>query len=175
MNPNNLFEYGVQGEHSDIRAHVAVLARRVYVYRTEVGKALVESGLYPLRPAFQPGVVGMTALGALVPVGDFPDLRVLSLRRWPIWDHWPETLSTTDKGKRAIQVVIAALQRGRFPVWVATKETDRKDLQIQGTDIVVHANQRIQVKCDYRGGEGHPRCTGNLFLQVAERNPLGHY
>ena len=27
----------------------------------------------------------------------------------------------------------------------------------------------------YLAGHGHPLCTGNLFLQIAERNPLGRH
>jgi hypothetical protein len=48
-------------------------------------------------------------------------------------------------------------------------------VQIDGDDIVVltGANRvHIQVKCDYPGGDKALGGTGNLYLQVAERNPL---
>ncbi len=46
-------------------------------------------------------------------------------------------------------------------------------MQIRGVDIVVRGQWRIQVKCDYDAGRGKDGSgTGNLFLQVAERNPL---
>jgi len=47
---------------------------------------------------------------------------------------------------------------------------EEKDMQISGWDITVKLNFRIQIKCDWKCGLGDG-CTGNLFIQIAERNP----
>ena len=49
------------------------------------------------------------------------------------------------------------------------------DLQINGVDIVINMNTKIQVKCDYRGGPKAYGGTGNLYLQVRECNPFGKH
>lgn len=167
-----LFEYGVQNEKSDIRAHVAVLAKKIYIYRTKEAVSLLNSGKYSLKPAYQEGVQGPTALGAPVPIKDFRDLRTVTWNGCPYWDGWHEKLSTSQKGKKAIEVVVDLLKYGRFPLWIEVEEDKRQNIQIKGTDIVVFCKQHIQVKCDYRAGEGHELCTGNLYLQTKERNPL---
>lgn len=167
-----LFEYGIRTENSDVRAHVCVLARKVYAFRTKDGVTLLDTGNYTLKPAYQTGVVGRTTLGAPIPIKHFPDLRVIKLPGWEIWSAFTETARTSEKGRLAVQVVVDLLSRGGFPLWVIASDDDRKSIQIKGTDIVVFARQKIQVKCDYKGGEGHKDCTGNLFIQTAERNPL---
>lgn len=167
-----LFNYGIRTENSDVRAHVCVLARKVYAFRTRDGVNLLDTGKYCLKPAYQPGVVGRTALGAPIPIKDFPDLRVIKLPCWERWNDFSETDRTSEKGRLAVQIIVDLLARGGFPLWVIASDDDRKGIQIKGTDIVVFARQKIQVKCDYKGGEGHTSCTGNLFIQTAERNPL---
>lgn len=51
------------------------------------------------------------------------------------------------------------------------------DMQVSGLDMIVAGKARLQVKCDFYGGEKrfNPNCTGNLYLQVAELNPLKAY
>lgn len=177
-----LFHYGIRTEKSDIRAHVGVLARSVFIFRTKHGIEAIEKHNPPLRPAYQGGVVGKTAEGYPVQMGWVRDLRVRNLSHWPVWDGWTQALSTTEKGRRAVKLVCELLKHGLFPLWVNADDDDRKSIQLHGTDVVVFARQRIQVKCDYRAGwvndgtirkhPGHPMCTGNLFLQDYERNPL---
>ena len=87
-----------------------------------------------------------------------------------------ETLSTSEKGDRAVDIVSAFLKSGRFPLWLEGEFVTDREIQITGTDIKVKGNWKIEVKCDFRAsderGQPHPNCTGNLYLQVAERNPL---
>ena len=169
---SNLFEYGIAQEHSDIRAHVGVLARKVYVFRTRNGLSAIAEHKPTEKDAFQPGVNGRTASGYLLRVEWIKDIRIRDLSRWPVWEGYREDLDTSEKGRRAVDVVCAMLKRGVFPLWIEATEDDRRSIQISGADIVVFAKQKIQVKCDYRCGSGHPLCTGNLFIQRAERNPL---
>lgn len=166
-----LFQYGIQTEGSDIRAHVCVENRAIYVFPTRNGVDAITRIRPPLRFAGQPGVVGPTAEGWLVRVEDIADLRRLRFTSWNGWTQFRRTLSTSDKGSLAVKCVVAAMKIGRFPFWLDATEDERQNVQIKGTDIVVFCRKKIQVKCDYSGGD-RPKGSGNLFLQRAERNPL---
>lgn len=174
-----LVEYGIQNEQSDIRAHVCVQAQRVYVYPTRQGTATINSGQYPRVPVRTPvgnGKTVITAEGYLVPPAAIP--RCVSM---PIPDRLLERVSfsasdgTTAKGEKAVRVVKWFLRHGGFPLSVHPEIIQEQDLQVQGLDIVVHLRARIQVKCDYNGGARELGGSGNLFLQVAECNPLKSY
>lgn len=166
-----LFEHGIQNENSDVRAHVCPMAKTVYVFRTKFALPIMEK--FREGRASQPGVNGqITGVGRCVPVDAIPDVRKLAYRSRPWWDEFVPNLSTSVKGKLAIAVVIELLRLGRFPLWIYDgQESDSTKLQILGTDLLVYHKSRIQVKCDLAGGVGIG-CTGNLFLQTAERNPL---
>lgn len=175
----NLVEYGIQTEKSDLRAHVCVNARQVYVYPTKKGLEAIATGNFRKAPATQPGAAFVTAEGFLVPPSAI----------WgciPINAGWAMELagivrfsdSTTRKGEWAVTVVRHLLSRGWFPMWGASEVIDQLDIQVKGIDVIVTSKARIQVKCDYDGGapprpgrQGE-RVTGNLFLQVAECNPF---
>jgi hypothetical protein len=169
--PNELFEYGIQTENSDVRAHVSASSQTVYVFRTVEGLRAIEKNLPPLVPAFQNGVVGRTAEGWKVKFEWITDLRRL---RFYSWTHWAAfdnlNLTTTEKGKLAVACVIQMMEIGRFPLWIKASESEGPQIQIKGTDIVLFANVKVQVKCDLPAGR-----TGNLFLQKAERNPLRRF
>lgn len=166
-----LFEYGIQVENSDIRAHVSVVNQAIYVFPTRNGIAAIEEHRPDEVPAFQPGVDGVTALGWKVNIDWVNDLRCLQFNSWPRWSEFSEILSTGRKGALAVECVLDAMARGRFPLWLQTGEDKRVEVQRKGTDILLTCQKRIQVKCDYRCGH-LPKGTGNLFLQRAERNPL---
>lgn len=167
-----LFEYGIQTENSDIRAHVSVVNKTVYVFPTKNGiRTIAEHPECVSRPAFQPGVNGETARGFPVSVEWIEDLRRRKFQSWEGWEMFSERLSTTQKGKLAVSCVVEIMKRGLFPFWIDVSESNRENVQLKGTDILVFCRKRIQVKCDFRGGD-RPLGTGNLFLQHAERNPL---
>lgn len=167
----SLYEHGIQTENSDIRAHVAPGTRAIYVFRTQYALDLIASGRYPIKVASQPGVEGITGRGYIVPWHDITDIRRLRFHSVPWWEKFSDTQSTSEKGKLAVDVVSCLLQRGLFPLWCIAPSDDTEDvsMQIKGTDIVQFGKWRIQGKCDYYAGEGG---TGNLFLQIAERNPM---
>lgn len=168
---NELYPYGIQTENSDIRAHVSVVNRIIYVFPTENGRAAIALKKPPLRTATQPGVNGITADGWLVDISWIPDLRRIKAWSWPGWHRFSPDLTTTEKGRLAIESVMYAMQNGKFPLWLKATEDRDRNIQIAGTDILLCCKKHIQVKCDYRGGD-KPLGTGNLFLQRAERNPL---
>ena len=163
-----LYEYGIQTEHSDIRAHVSPLDKTVYVFKTKAGLDAIEEHKPPLKPAWQLGVTGKTADGWPVKIGWIRDVRHCRFESWPRWSECNESLPPGKKGSLAVACVLEMMKLGRFPLWINASEDDNKDIQIQGTDILVFCHQRIQVKCDFPSAR-----TGNLYLQHAERNPLG--
>ena len=168
---DDLFEHGIHTENSDIRAHVSAFNQTVYVFRTPEGIKAIERHKPPLVPAWQDGVDGPTAYGWLVKDIWIDGLRRLPCRRWSKWEEFAACRTTSDKGRLAVACVIDLLAIGYFPLWISdAAESDRHDVQIKGTDIVVFARKKIQVKCDMPAGR-----TGNLFLQKAERNPLKRY
>jgi hypothetical protein len=167
-----LFPSGIFTERSDIRVHVGVVARTLYVYRTPIAAALLAANpnRYQRADAGQNGVQGRTGEGYLVPVREVPDARCLPFHSYD-WSVFDPKDTTSEKGKKAVGVVTECLKRGRFPMFVDATESERSTLQIAGTDILVVHKTRIQVKCDWLAGDG-PGCTGNLYIQIAERNPL---
>jgi len=168
--------YGIYEEKSDLRAHVGVLARTVYVYPTQpaITFLLGSNGTYRQAPVYTGEV--QTARGYLVPPSHIPSLRTVSIP-----DHimqqaaFAESDSTSDKGAKAVRIIKWLLATGRFPLRLDGREISDLDMQIQGLDIIVHTNLRIQVKCDWRASlersKPVPACTGNLFIQTHECNP----
>lgn len=169
MLAHELYEYGIQTEDSDIRAHVSVVSGKVYVFPTKPAVALCLSGRYPARQAWQPGISYPTAKGYIVPWRDIPNIVPVAASRFIKEQKFSNSDSTTLKGEKASNVVERLIRLGWFPLAVMPIVSQETELQRSGIDIIVHGTWRIQVKCDYNSGEGG---TGNLFLQVAERNPL---
>ena len=179
-NCNSLYNFGIQNEASDVRAHVCPLVQKIYVFPTEEGRKTLHRGQWKKRTAYQPGVNGATALGYLVPPFAIPRCIALEVRVCT-WDAigFDENDDTTDKGNKAVRLVRAMILNGLFPLpWKVNNldVVEEKSVQIDGDDIIVTIGSfttHIQVKCDYRGGDKSLGGTGNLFLQIAERNPLG--
>lgn len=170
-----LVEYGIQNEDSDIRAHVCVAVQRVYVYPTASGVEAINSGKYRKLPAYTRvnGTRIKTAEGFVIPPAHLRKCVYM-----PIPDHLIDRLafnptdSTTEKGEKAVQVITWFLRHGGFPLSVHGEVIEDQDLQVDGLDIYIRLKAKIQVKCDYNGGPKPLGGTGNLFLQVAECNPL---
>lgn len=166
-----LFTSGIHTENSDIRAHVSVVGKSIYVFQTIHGVNAMEA-CQVTKEAGQPGVVGATSKGKVVPWNQIEGIRRLPFFSWSRWGEFHENMSTSQKGALAVACVIEVMRLGRFPFWLNATEDKRQNIQIKGTDIVVFCKKKIQVKCDWKCGEGG---TGNIFLQFAERNPLRLY
>lgn len=169
--PPYLVDYGIHNEGSDIRAHVCVLAGKVYVYPTIYGIQAIDSGEFVGKPGRQRGFDGPTAWGYLVPPGKIARCVPVSAEKIIASMGFSEFEDTSEKGDKAVAVVASLLRLGWFPLPVDPKIVLDADMQISGTDINVRASFRIQVKCDYKGGVG-VGCSGNLYLQTAEINPF---
>jgi len=169
-----LFESGIHTENSDIRAHVSVVNRKVYVFQTKHGVDALNNAPGRIVPAHQDGVEGPTAKGKLVPWEEIKGIRMLRFNAWPRWGEFSKKMSTSQRGNLAVACVIDLMKIGRFPLWLDAVEDQRENIQIKGTDIMVFCRKKIQVKCDWECGEKPPG-SGNIFLQIAERNPLKRY
>lgn len=171
----SLVDYGIHTEESDIRAHVCVIAGKTYVYQTRHGVSVCQSGKFPKKAGYQPGVEYATAMGYLVPWDKIPGIVPIPCK-WLIDEMgFNETDSTSLKGQKASRVVERLIRIGWFPLPVVAEVATDVSIQHKGIDLIVSGKWRIQVKCDYKGGgdkSNGSRTTGNLYLQVAECNPL---
>ncbi len=176
----NLVDYGIQNEESDLRAHVCPTAQVIYTYPTIDGIEVLNRGTYRKVPAFQVinGNKVETAQGYLVPPVDIDNCITIWLPKY-VWGNYPikREWTTTRRGSQAVEIMKWALTHGFVPIPLHGTEVASYGMQISGLDLIVSGKARIQVKCDFYGGETrfHPECTGNLFLQVAELNPLKAY
>lgn len=170
----NLFAYGIADEQSDIRAHVCVQVRRIYVYATEDMKALLKRRTYPEKSAEQDSVI--TARGYLVPPFDIPTCREFQLPP-ALWEKYRITLDMPPdvRGRIAERLVYVTMREAIVAIPLQTKTVADRVLQQQGHDIAVRFSGSVQVKCDYRGGRRDLGGTGNLFIQIAELNPKKLY
>jgi len=172
-----LFDYGIMLEDSDIRCHVAPGTRSAFVFQTASARSILP-GHYRIQDAFQPGIAGRTAAGYLVPWRDIPDIRRIRWTSEPWWERFSENQTTSEKGASAVSVAQDLLRIGRMPLWTSVAgESQSSHLQIKGTDILLWGRWKIQVKCDWKAGDKGELGvgSGNLFLQIAERNPLGNH
>lgn len=175
---SKLVDHGIQTEESDIRVHVAPATRSVIVFKTAEALRAISSNRYPLVTARQVGFDGITAEGYLVPWKDISDHIRLTQKDfygnyW--WKKFDQAMGTPAKGQTAVDFVLEMLNKGRFPLWADSQAVKDIEIDKAGTDILVRGVWRIQVKCDFRAGPSVVGGTGNLFIQVAECNPLRRY
>jgi len=172
-----LIDHGIFTENSDLRAHVCFDIGGVYIFETQTVIDLILSGEYQKKPAFQNGVSGKTAEGYPIPVRDIDGVK---------FSHFPvkysrdrlnalDGKSTSAKGDVAVQIVRRMIELGSLPVPLVSREAESVKIDIEGTDLIIVANLRIQVKCDFRGGCTSMGGTGNLYIQTAECNPRKMY
>jgi hypothetical protein len=167
-----LHTYGILTEESDIRAHVSVVNKSIYVFETCKGIEAVNTKTHnDLVSAYQPGVAGATAKGWPIPIDQIDGLIRVDMHDFGFPCFGQYKMSTSEKGAMAVSCVCVALRSGKFPFWVDSEESSDASIQIAGTDVVLAFKKRIQVKCDWGSGE-RPNGTGNVFLQFSERNPL---
>lgn len=176
---NFLTFYGIYQEHSDIRAHVSPVTKMVFAYRTKDMLEVIQQRKFKRREAYQDGVKWPTGYGLLVPynlaVNQKKIVYVLDFANRYWWDNFSGSWDTARKGKYAVSVIRQIIIEGKFPLWIQPEfKTDVKT-DIEGTDILVVGNWRIQVKLDQRAGPREKGGTGNLFIQTHEMNPLRKY
>lgn len=177
MNNLPLFDYGIHNEASNIRAHVAPYAKSVFIFPTICAKRYISQNERKLRKVsgYQPGVASRTSEGFLVRPCDVENLRIIRLSDTRV-STFCDSMTTTEKGDFAVDVVQCLLKAGRFPLWFEGDFATDIATQITGTDVIACGKWKIEVKCDARASEvarkPDDRCSGFLFMQVAECNPL---
>lgn len=172
----DLVEHGIQTEQSDLRVHVCPNAGKVYVFPTKLVVEHIKQARYTAKSVYTVvnGKKVCTAKGYVVPVENIPGIRAVGAATIISGAGFREDDSTSEKGNKAVFVVENLIRVGHFPL--ATQPEFVRDATIQksGTDLIVSATHRLEVKCDYNGGSPKTAgVTGNLFLQFAECNPLG--
>lgn len=166
----HLVEYGIQTERSDLRAHVCVVAKALYVYPTAAGVLCANNPRY--REVEVPTRTLITARGRLVPPTAIAGCMFVPIPAGALAHaDIRRTDTTATKGRKATGMVAALMRDGFFPAILVPQIITATGLQYEGVDIVATANICIQVKCDYDGGDKSLGGTGNLFLQTAECNP----
>jgi len=166
----NLVEHGIFTEQCHLRAHVCVVAGKVYMYTPENGKKAIATGIFQTRRTY-PKYAGYqaTADGYIVPPSSIPFVQIYEVPLLIVSASFSPSDNPTIKGRKAENVVFTMAQLGFFcPPHNPEIVTD-KERQYLGVDLIVCGAFGVQVKCDYNGGE-HPQATGNLYLQTAERN-----
>lgn len=170
----NLVNYGIQTESSDIRVHVSISTRRVYIYKTRAGVEAIASGEFDSVPVRTGNYV--TAIGHKVPPAKIQGCKAITIPDRLLDDTCiSEQSNTSAKGRAAIRIVKEMLKAGLIPLDLSVNEITDEAIQISGLDIIVKGQVKIQVKCDWRGGPKTWGGTGNLFLQTQECNPFRQY
>lgn len=171
-----LHYYGIIQENSNIRAHVGPVAKCVYVYKTSDMVRAILAKEYHKLPAYQKNFEGVTGYGPVVPLSELNFVIPVMWRSVCWWDNFKEDADTGSKGREAVNVVAQLMRMGRFPFFVIPQEVTDIIMDIKGTDIIVSGKWRIQVKCDWKAGPKEVAgCSGNLFVQTHERNPMSIY
>lgn len=169
----NLVDYGIQNEKSDFRVHVCVKSRQVWFYPTSCGVLAMYD--YPIGIKKNGNGI-ITGKGHLVPPRCIEHSRLLaSDPRWfGSFSQWQFDDNESFKGSKAVELVKNVIKHGKFPFSVeGWNNVEDLNLQIEGVDLLVMGDRRVQVKCDWNGGD-RPG-TGNLFLQIAELNLDGKH
>lgn len=165
---NELVPYGIQNEKSSLRIHVCVRAGCLVIFKTSVVAWLVEQKSYPRKEVLTRGIV--TAIGYTIPVEDIPDVITVNIPPALLHDDDLYSKDTGTKGTAAERLALTMIRRGWFPPETFVGLIDDEHIQIDGADI--HIEILIQVKCDAPGGPRKNGGTGNVFIQIAERNPF---
>lgn len=163
---SDLIEYGILQEFSDIRVHVSVSNKSVYVFQTLRAIDAIARTNPPIVTAKQKNTDNVTAAGWLVKIKDIYGCKQVFYHGFK-WENFRPSMSTSEKGKLSAKCVLGLLELGKIPIHIIAKECDDTKLQLKGVDILLDIQKRIQVKCDWDAGK-----TGNLFLQKAECNPF---
>lgn len=172
-----LVDHGIQTDESDIRIHIGVYSKCAYIFKTRKGYEAIDPSRHRPVPVYTQGIE--TAQGYLIKPEEIQGCSIV-----PIPDKlftasricsYPEKGYQGQKGQAATFITAEMLKMGLIAINLQIIEVNDKTMQIRGEDIHIKTDVTIQVKCDYRAGAGHQRCTGNLFLQIKECNPFRIY
>ena len=169
-----LVNYGIQNDYADLRYHVGVVVKKVFVFMPEKARDALSNGEYR-KVCVRMGKI-VTATGYLVPYTDISGCRMVDIPG-ELYDgagfYYQD--SPKVKGEKAERLVRKMIVSGLLSTILTTVSVDDENMQVQDIDLVVLQAREIQVKCDWRAGPTELGGTGYLFLQDAECNPLRIY
>ena len=179
-----MVRYGIREEGSHFRVHVCYPIMRMYVFSTDKGRgALMRAEREGLRRMTVLTGDIPTAYGYAIPISWIEGISDV-LIPLDLWKRYPierKIMVTSQMGQLAAYIVYESLLRNLVPLPVQPNHADTKALQIEGTDILINAILKLQVKCDMPGGDSRycdlngRAATGNLFIQTDECNPYKRY
>lgn len=160
-----LIHYGIQDDDSDLRIHVGVMDKAVYVFEPRKAIDAINKGNYHQASTNQGKI--KTAIGYLV-----PPKNIEGCRRYPI----PESLfqktnfKATDnpsvKGRKAERLVKEMIVLGHINISLFSEFMEEEEEQIVGSDLELIFAKSFQIKCDWKAGRP------NLYIQTDECNPF---
>ncbi len=179
-----LIDYGIQTETSDYRVHVGYSSQHIFVFPTKIGKSLYAEIITSQRlqlkriPSFDRyGNRIVTATGYAVPISDFNKLQeiLIPVDIYHKYHILYKGESTTASGQKAVCIVKEMLLKHLIVLPIEVHDVTEKTLQIEGNDIIVKMNLRLQIKSDYLAGRREHGGKGNIFLQDKECNPFRRF
>lgn len=154
---------------------MSVVAEALYIFATENALRTIEDGNYPILLVWTlvDGVWVITAEGYPVPPEDIKNCKKIRIPQ-ELFEKFPikKNDNPSVKGQQAVKIVKSMFKRELIPIELNVKEVEEEEMQIEGIDMIVIKDIRIQTKCDYAAGKGG---TGNLFLQIRECNPYKYH
>lgn len=183
MSNKKLVNYGIHTEESDIRIHVCVKARAVYVFPREAALAAVNQHACTDQAGHKQVFTNdvMTATGYAIPVEEIEPIYEIPIPRGWLSDDYRDAnahivihkqMDTSAKGRLAEKLVRWMWARNYLSMIAPISIQQERQLgkQIKGIDLSV-VMPTVQVKCDFDGGSKKHGGTGNLFIQLSECNP----
>ena len=168
-----LVKYGIEEGKEDLRFHVGVTTKKVYVFEPKYVLEAIRTGRYETRFAYTGDI--KTADGYLIPPEDI-NCRVFNIPEDIFIEMNFDTKDdTSTKGEKALLVVRKMLSRGLISPILDTLIVDDEQLQRDGVDIIPIFAELYQVKCDWKAGPRSLGGTGNLYIQTHECNPMKRY
>lgn len=166
---SQLVSYGIQTEKSTHRAHVSLANECIYIFPTQAARDAIATGKYRLVSVVVDGMT--TAKGYIVPFEDIQGGSTTTLDT--IGKLTLSHCRPDKKGYFAERALVRSIERGDTSFTASANTIDDYQMQLDGIDIIA-GSASIQAKADLRAGP-KPKGTGNLFLQIAERNYWGQY
>lgn len=161
----SLVHYGIQDDRSDLRIHVGVMDRAVYVFEPRKAKEAIDKGNHRVAYAYQGNI--KTAKGNLVKPEDIDGCIKYEIPEELFIDaNFRKEDNPSIKGKKAERLVKKMIGLGLINLALYTVFMEDEENQIIGSDLELNFAKSIQIKCDWKAGRP------NLYLQTDECNPF---
>jgi hypothetical protein len=172
-----LVPYGIFDDKADMRFHVSVVTRTVFVFEPVNALAAIEARSYPLVFAKTKDETGediVTGQGYLIPPGDINGCRSVPIP-FHLFDQigFDSQDGSTAKGAKAERLVLWMIDAGFISTVIRKVAVTERELQVSGADVIMA--RVLQIKLDWKAGSRQLGGSGHLFIQTAECNPQQQY